>query len=128
MTGEQASRDGATSQVWYYAVISQEQIASGSLATLRQQFANAINVAGTAGGSCLFATIPQPATSDGSDEAAPEAATQRRTVFFSPASVSVVPQLIVLSKARPGPPPERSQVELLVGKPEDWNLLPRGTH
>jgi hypothetical protein len=128
MTAEPA-RDGAISQLWYCAVLSREQIAGGSLATIRQQFANVINAAGTPDGACLFATIAQPAKSDGSDEGATEvAATQTRTIFFSPASVSAVPNLIVLSKARPGPRPERSQVELLVGKPRDWDLLPRSTH
>jgi hypothetical protein len=127
MTAEPA-RAGAISQLWYSAVLHGDQIAGGVLATIRQQFANAIDCAGTPDGACLFATIAQRANSDPNDEGATGAAASTQTLFFSPASVSAVPQLIVQSKAQPGPPPDRSTVELLVGKPRDWDLLPRSTH
>jgi hypothetical protein len=128
MTSGQVVREGAITRLWYYAILSEEQIAGGALAAITQQFADVINAGGAPDGACLFATIAEPSKSDRADEPATEATVDGRAVFFSPASVSAVAQLIVLAKARPGPPPDRCQVELLVGNLQDWDLLPRSTH
>ena len=123
MNSQPETPAGTASHVWYTAVFSRDQIAAGALATISQRFADVVNAAGAPDGACLFATIAEPRGGDPAGDR-----TSGRVVYFSPASVSAVPQLIVLAKARPGPPPERWQVELLVGNPQDWDLLPRSTH
>jgi hypothetical protein len=99
-----------TSAVWYRAALSSEQVASGYVMAIRDQFAEALTAAGDPEGACLFAT------NDGD------------AVYFSPASVSAVPHLIALLDARPSPPPERSDASLLAGAQKDWDLLPRALH
>ena len=49
-------------------------------------------------------------------------------VFFSPASVRLVPHLIVYYAAQPSHPPDRSRAALLVGTIADWDLLPWAAH
>lgn len=104
-----------------------EQLADGALAAMTQQFADVINAAGAPKGACLFASIAKARSIDLAAESARETTVDGRAVFFSP-SISAVVRLIVSSRARPTPPPERCQVELLVGNPQDWDLLPRNTH
>ena len=99
-----------TSGVWYRAAISAEQRASGYVMAIRDQFAEAITAAGDPDSACMFST--------GEEDA----------VYFSPASVSVVPHLIALLDAQPSPPPERDGASLLAGTQKDWDLLPRTIH
>ncbi len=99
-----------TSGVWYRAAISAEQRTSGYVMAIRDQFAEAITAAGDPGSACMFATSEEDA------------------VYFSPASVSVVPHLIALLDAQPSPPPERDGASLLAGTQKDWDLLPRTVH
>jgi hypothetical protein len=99
-----------TSGVWYRAAITTEQVSSGYVMAIRDQFAEALLAAGDPDSACMFTT---------SDEDA---------VYFSPASVSAVPHLIALLEAQPSPPPERSSASLLVGTQKDWDLLPRTIH
>ncbi len=99
-----------TSGVWYRAGLTAEQVSSGYVMAIRDQFAEALTGAGDPDGACLFAT--------GEGDA----------VYFSPASVSTVPHLIALLDARPGPPPERAGASLLAGTQKNWDLLPRSTH
>jgi hypothetical protein len=49
-------------------------------------------------------------------------------IFFSPAAIELVPQLIASCCAKPSPPPERAGATLLVGKLSDWGLLPYSRH
>ena len=128
ITAEHPRPDASHSQLWYHALLSSDQMADGFLTNISQMFLKLVNAAGAPKGACLFATIPGPQDSGQSDDGATAAAAPGQVIFFSPASVSFVPQLIVLAKGRPGPPPERGRVELLVGSPQDWDLLPRSTH
>lgn len=128
MTSARVEPDGAVTRLWYYAILSEEQLADGALAAITQQFADVVNAAGAPDGACLFASLAEPGPIVRAEERAFEGTVDGRAVFFSPASVSAVVQLIVSSKARPTPPPERCQVELLVGHQQDWDLLPRSTH
>ena len=99
-----------TSGVWYRAALTAEQVSSGFLMAIRDQFAEAITAAGDPDGACLFTT------------------SEEDVVYFSPASVSVVPHLIALVDAQPSPPPERMGASLLAGSQKDWDLLPRTIH
>jgi hypothetical protein len=99
-----------SSGVWYRAALSSEQVASGYVMAIRDQFAEALTAAGDPDGACLFTTADGDA------------------VYFSPASVSAVPHLIALLDARPSPPPERLGASLLAGADKDWDLLPRLMH
>jgi hypothetical protein len=124
MTIATATRDSAVSQLWYRALLTEEQIEGGLLTNISQLFMKSVNAGGAPDGACLFVSIAGTSeVPEGEDDDSPAPA-----VFFSPTSVSMVPHLITLYKATPSPPPARSRVELLVGKPEDWDLLPRGTH
>jgi hypothetical protein len=112
--------------MWYRALLSSDQIAAGYIAAIRSQFAIAIQSAGEPTGACLFVTsreiaeVPEPP--DGVPACAEDA------VYFSPASVAAVRELIARYNARPSPPPARGRAVLLVGGPSDWDLLPRSTH
>lgn len=99
-----------TSGVWYRAGLTAEQVSSGYVTAIRDQFAEAMTGAGDPDGACLFTTSEEDA------------------VYFSPASVSAVPHLIALLDAQPSPPPERTGASLLAGAQKDWDLLPRTTH
>ena len=98
------------SVVWYRAGLTAEQVSSGYVMAIRDQFAEAMTGAGDPDGACLFTTSEEDA------------------VYFSPASVSAVPHLIALLDARPSPPPERAGASLLAGAQKDWDLLPRPIH
>ncbi len=99
-----------TSGVWYRAGLTAEQVSSGYVTAVRDQFAEAMTGAGDPEGACLFTTSGEDA------------------VYFSPASVSAVPHLIALLDARPSPPPGRAGASLLAGTEKDWDLLPRAIH
>src|SRR5438046_5266102 len=123
-----------SSRVWYCAVVNSDQMAAGQIMAIRKQFAETIEAAGDPEGACLF--LVNHVSPDGeesqsteeshsTDEARPEEAA---SVFFSPASVCAIPDLIVVCGAAPSPPPARDRAELLVGKQRDWDQLPRSTH
>jgi len=117
-----------SSRVWYCAVVNSDQMAAGQVMAIRKQFAETIEAAGDPEGACLFLVnhaSPGSVESQSTDEAGPEEAA---SVFFSPASVCAIPDLIVVCGAAPSPPPERDRAELLVGKQRDWDQLPRATH
>jgi hypothetical protein len=97
------------SGVWYRAALTAEQLSSGYMMAVRDQFAEAVTAAGDPDGACLFTT--------GDD-----------LVYFSPASVSAVPHLIAMLDAQPSPPPERAGASLLAGAQKNWDLLPRTIH
>jgi hypothetical protein len=99
-----------TSGVWYRAALTAEQVSSGFVMAIRDQFAEAMTAAGEPDSACLFTTSAEDA------------------VYFSPASVSAVPHLIALLTAQPSPPPDRAVASLLVGVQKDWDLLPRTIH
>lgn len=114
--------------MWYRAPLSQDEIARGYRATIRQRFAEAVHAAGEPPGACLFGTSRETGSSPRLEHDGDDAPVDADAMFFSPASVSTVPQIIAQCRARPSPPPERSHAELLVGRPQDWDLLPRATH
>jgi hypothetical protein len=117
-----------SSRVWYCAVVNSDQMAAGQIMAIRKQFAETIEAAGDPEGACLF--VVNHSTDGGAecpstDDARPEEAA---SVFFSPASVCAIPDLIVVCGAVPSPPPPRDRAELLVGKQGDWDQLPRSSH
>jgi hypothetical protein len=112
--------------MWYRALLSGDQIAAGCVAAIRSQFAIAIHSAGEPTGACLFVTSREIADVPEPTDAVPVCAED--AVYFSPASVAAVRELIARYNARPSPPPARGGAVLLVGGPSDWDLLPRRTH
>jgi hypothetical protein len=112
--------------MWYRALLSGDQIAAGCVAAIRSQFAIAIHSAGEPTGACLFVTSREIADVPEPTDAVPVCAED--ALYFSPASVAVVRELIAQYNARPSPPPDRGGAVLLVGEPSDWDLLPRRTH
>lgn len=117
MSKRESPSDGAagsrSSGVWYQAGLSSEQIAAGHLNIIQRLFADAISDAADARGAFLFAT------GVGSDAT---------TVFFSPASIGLMPHVIAQCGATPGPAPDRAIAALLVGGEEAWDLLPHSMH
>jgi hypothetical protein len=113
------------SGLWYRASLRDQGTVDERVSIIREQFAVAVEAAGSPDGACLF--LAGPGTDSGTagpdDGAAPEAA-----LFFSPAAISVVPHLIALCGAVPSLPPDRAYVTLLVGNQADWDLLPRQIH
>ena len=107
-----------TSCLWYRATLRDDLIS-----TLREQFTEALGAAGWPDGACLFLVVTRHIRRGrvrGNEEA--------RAVFFSPAAIAAVPHLIAVLGAEPGQPPDRACATLLVGKPSDWDLLPRAIH
>ena len=97
-------------------------IVADQISTIREHFAEALGTAGWPDGACLFLVMRHPRrrkTRKGEEALA---------VFFSPAAIALVPYLIAVWGAQPGPPPDRGWATLLVGKESDWDLLPRATH
>jgi hypothetical protein len=116
------------SNVWYRAVISSDQVASGHVRVIQQRFAEAMRSAGNPEGACLFVTSHDAREGRLQEDADDEVPADADEVYFSPASVSIVPDLIGAYAGEPCPPPERARAALLVGMEADWNLLQRTTH
>jgi hypothetical protein len=112
------------SGIWYAASLDRSQVAAGQLATLCEQFAVTVRDAGEPTGACLFA-ISADDIPEGTQPAVPQTAVE---VFFSPSAISVIPKILAAVNAQPSPPPDRARASLLVGRPLDWDLLPRATH
>lgn len=114
----------ASSRIWYRAVLTAEQVSAGLVMIVREQFAEALGTTEAPAGVCLFAVSPEPGKrkpAAGRDEPPP-------ALYFSPASIAVMPYLIAACGAEPSPPPDRAQATLLVGQPADWSLLAALTH
>ena len=112
------------SSLWYRAFLTNDQIAAGTLTTLCEQFAVALNEAGQPHGACLFAIIDEVADSENHDASGARTA----ALFFSPTAISLAPLLLASYRARPSDAPPRPRATLLVGRPDDWQLLPCATH
>jgi hypothetical protein len=123
----QAAGSSATapqSQIWYTASLDGEQVAAGRLATLCERFAVAVRDAGEPAGACLFAI----AADEVPEKERAAAARGATLIFFSPQAISVVPKILAALDAQPSAAPDRAGASLLVGRPADWDLLPRATH
>ena len=112
------------SAIWYTASLDGEQVAAGHLATVCEQFAVTVRDAGEPAGACLFA-ISADEGPEGARAAHPQTAAD---IFFSPSAISVVPKILAAMNAQPSAAPDRARASLLVGRPVDWDLLPRATH
>ena len=99
-------------------------MAAGQLATLCEQFAVAVRDAGEPAGACLFAISADEGTAGARARDTQTAA----EIFFSPSAISVVPKILAAINAQPSAVPDRARASLLVGRPLDWDLLPRATH
>ena len=117
-----------SSCLWYRARLGPEQIASGQVENIRRRFAAAVGGAGSPEGACLFVTSHATRAARLREDAADHTALEADAVFFSPQSISVVPELISEYAAEPSEPPERTRAAMLVGRERDWDLLPRSTH
>ena len=112
------------SGIWYTASLDGEQVAAGHLATLCEQFAVTVRDAGEPAGACLFAVSADEGP-EGARGADPQTSAD---LFFSPRAISVVPKILAAMNAQPSVAPDRARASLLVGRPLDWDLLPRATH
>ena len=112
------------SGIWYSASLDGEQVAAGHLATLCEQFAVTVRDAGEPAGACLFAI----SADDGPEGARGAHSKTAAAIFFSPSAISVIPKILAAMNAQPSAAPERARASLLVGRPLDWDLLPRATH
>ena len=112
--------------MWYRALLSGDQPAAGGMAAIRSQFVIAIQSAGDPTGACLFVTSREiPDVTEPSEAVLVSA---EDAVYFSPASVAAVREMIAHYNAQPSPSPACGRAVLLVGGPSDWDLLPRSTH
>jgi hypothetical protein len=93
------------------------------VAAIRLQFATAIQSAGEPACACLFVTSRAIPDATEPPDALPESGED--AVYFSPASVAAVREMIAHYNAQPSPPPARGRAVRLVGEPSDWDLLPR---
>jgi hypothetical protein len=117
-----------SSEIWYRAELSSEQVSAGHVEIVRRLFAAALNETPDSLGVCLFATSDNAHAAQLPEETTEDAGAEANALFFSPKSISAVPHLIAQYRARPSAPPDRGRVVLLVGVEEDWDLLPRSSH
>lgn len=117
-----------TSQLWYCAVLTPAQAASGHIEAIRRRFAAAVRRAGAPPGACLFVTSHDTRAARLREDVADRAPVEADCVFFSPASISAIPGLLSKYDARPSGAPDRARAALLVGRTDDWDLLPRASH
>ncbi len=117
-----------TSGVWYRASLSSDQIAAGHVRLIQRAFAEAIRDAIDRHGACLFASSRGARVDRLREDGKDAGAVHTDAVFFSPASIALVPHLIAEYGAQPCPAPDRASAALLVGADGDWDLLPRSTH
>lgn len=115
--------DAATFGFWYRATLTSDQMAAGAVGIIQRLFASATRRS-VGDGVCLFATSHDPRARRLRENAADGVTPAADAVFFSPASVRLVPHLIAYYAAQPSHPPDRSRAALLVGTAADWDLLP----
>ena len=116
------------SEVWYFAALTTEQVAAGHVGIIQRLFADAINDVIDPSGACLFVASDDIGPHRARTRVKGHSSIEAGTVFFSPASIALVPHLIAHYHAHPGPPPARAGAALLVGDAYDWDLLPRPSH
>ena len=116
------------SRVWYFASLTTEQVASGHVGIIQRLFADAINDVVDPRGACLFVASDDTGPRRARTRVKGQSSIEAGTVFFSPASIALVPHLIAHYHAHPGPPPTRASAALLVGDGHDWDLLPQPSH
>ena len=117
-----------TSQMWYRAELTGEQVAAGHVEIVCRLFVEAMHAAPETTGACLFGTSHSTRAGRLREDSADDAGVDADALFFSPQSISCVPHLIARYGAQPSEPPERNRAVLLVGLPADWDLLPRSSH
>jgi hypothetical protein len=119
--------DAAMSGFWYCATLTSDQIAAGSVGIIQRLFASATGRAPD-DGVCLFATSHDTRAGRLRENVEDDMTLDTDAVFFSPASVRLVPHLIAHYAAHPSRPPDRLRAALLVGTAADWDLLPWVNH
>jgi hypothetical protein len=117
-----------SSGLWYRIALTSEQIAGGHVEIVRRLFASAVTDARVPAGACMFATSHDTRSMRLREDTGDESPVNADALFFSPQAISAVPHLIAQYGAKPSEPPDRSRAALLVGVPEDWDLLPRSSH
>jgi hypothetical protein len=116
------------SGIWYCAALTSAQVDAGAVGIIQRLFTYATRTAVGGQGICLFATSHDTRVGRLRENAEDDAAIDADAVFFSPASVRLVPHLIAYYAARPSHPPDRCRAALLVGALADWDLLPCTSH
>lgn len=116
------------SGVWYCASLTSEQIDEGAVGIIQRLFTYATKTVGDGHGICLFATSHDTRVQRLRENAEDDSTMDADAVFFSPASVRLVPHLIAYYAAQPSRPPDRCRAALLVGTIADWDLLPWADH
>jgi hypothetical protein len=116
------------SDVWYFALLTAEEVAAGHVGIIQRLFADAIDGVTDSRGACLFVASDASGPNYSRKRAKRRSSIEAGTVFFSPASIALVPHLIAHYHAHPGPPPARDNAALLVGDAHNWDLLPRPSH
>lgn len=122
------NRQTMRSCVWYRVRLNPEQIAAGHVEIICRRFSKAIEAAGGLAGACLFVTSHETRSDRLREDVADHAAVDADALFFSPLSISLIPELLSTYAAEPSEPPERTQAALMVGQNRDWELLPHSSH
>ena len=116
------------SGVWYCASLTSEQIDAGAIGIIQRLFTHATQTAIDGQGVCLFATSRDTRIRRLRKKTEDDATEDTDAVFFSPASVRLVPHLIAYYAAQPSRAPDRRRAALLVGTMADRDLLPWAAH
>lgn len=116
------------SGIWYCASLTNEQIAAGAVGIIQRLFTYSTRRVVDDHGICLFATSHDTRAGRLRENAEDDDLLDADAVYFSPASVRLVPHLIAYYAAQPSHPPDRSRAALLVGTIADWELLPWADH
>ena len=95
--------------VWYFVSLTTQQVAAGHVGIIQRLFTDAINDVVDPRGACLFVARDDTRPRRARPRVKGQSSTKAGAVFFSPASIALVPHLIVYYHAHPGPPPGARQ-------------------
>jgi hypothetical protein len=116
------------SRLWYRVRLRPDQVAAGDLEIIRRRFVRAVKRRDGVAGACLFVAAPLAHLDHPCADRADERDSAADSVFFSPASIALIPRVLARYDAEPCEPPDRAHAALLVGMAWHWDLLPYAVH
>ena len=114
--------------LWYRVRLRQDQIAAGHVEIIRRRFVRAVKSGDGRADVCLFIAAHATHLDHLSVDGLGEIGSAADAVFFSPASIALVPHVLARYGAEPCEPPGRAHAALLVGEARHWDLLPYAAH
>jgi hypothetical protein len=116
------------SRLWYRVRLRADQIAAGHVEIIRRRFVRAVEKGDDSADACLFLAPHATHLDHLRADSEGESGSAAESVFFSPASIALIPHVLARYGAEPCEPPDRAHAALLVGEARHWDLLPYAAH